>query len=251
MDLRETIELIRTLEKELALFNIDASDSIHEQLQTFFETQNVRISSYQTPSGSPRDIAVLSTDEEVLALVAVETLRKLVNQSPSSGDATGVSDAEYEHILGHLKETTFTSFNTEQMHHASREIEDRARRIGSGTIHAGFQQCSLMTAQQEVYTTLAQHGLKVHMYGVPDVTPPAIDGGYVHTAEIDEIAQMWFVVFDGGGNETQKCALLAEERDKNSFYGTWTYDAKIVDSVLTYLHRTYVTPDDTCPQTES
>jgi len=251
MHLLETIDLIKSLEKELAVFNVGSSDSLHERLEIFLETQNVRVSSYQTSSKTPSEVAVLSTEQEVLALVTVDMLRDLVNGPPSTADALGISDAEYGHILKHLKETTFTSYDTEQMLNASREIEDRARRTGSGTIHAGFQQCSLMTDQQEIYSPLSQHGLEVHMYGIPDVTPPVINGVRVHTPETDEIARIWFVVFDGGGDETQKSALLAKERDENSFYGAWTYDAKIVDSVLTYLHRTYVSSNDTYPQTGS
>jgi hypothetical protein len=245
MDLRKTIEFVRTLEKELALFNVDPSDPIVGELTAFFETQNVRITSDRTPSGTPADIAVLSTRSEVLTVVDLALLRELITHSPAGTDDVGVVDTEYEAVLGHLKETTFTSYDEEQMFYASREIEDRAHRVGHGTIHAGFQQCSIMNRQQSIYRDLAQRGLDVHMYGVPDVTPPNIDRGQVHASETTEIATTWFVVFDGAGDDTKKSALVAEEQAEDSFYGVWTYDPVIVDRVLDHLERTYIVTGDT------
>jgi hypothetical protein len=245
MNLRKTVEFVRTLEKELALFNVDPSDPIAEELTAFFETQNVRITRNRTPSGTPSEVAVLSTRSEVLTVVDLGILRELVTHSPVGTDDIGVVDTAYEAVLGHLKETTFTSHDKEQMFYASREIEDRAHRVGHGTIHAGFQRCSIMNRQRSIYRDLAQRGLDVHMYGVPDATPPTIDRGHVHTGETTEIATMWFVVFDGGGDDTQKSALVAEEQAEDSFYGVWTYDPAIVDRVLDYLERTYVVTGDT------
>ncbi|WP_324665798.1 DICT sensory domain-containing protein [Haloarcula sediminis] len=245
MGLRQLIEFIQTLEKELALFNIDSSDYIDQQLVEYFDTQNVRICSYRTTSGMPSDIAVLSTEDDVLEIISVDTLRELVDSIQPGSTAVGVTDAEYDVILGHLKETTFTSYDTEQMLYASREIEDRARRVGKGTVHAGFQRCSIMADQRSIYTDLSEQGLDVNAYGVPDVPKPNLGGGQLHTVETDEIAKTWFVIFDGAGDTAQKSALIAEERDTNTFYGFWTYDAKIVDSALDYLERTYVSPNDT------
>jgi hypothetical protein len=170
MNLQKAIEFVRTLEKELALFNVDSADPIAAELTAFFETQNVRITRNRTPSGTPSKIAVLSTRSEVLTVVDLTTLRELVAHSPAGTDDVGIGDTAYEAVLGHLKETTFTSYDTEQMFYASREIEDRAHRVGHGTIHAGFQQCSTMNRQRSIYTELARQGLDVHMYGVPDAT---------------------------------------------------------------------------------
>lgn len=244
MNLRKTIEFIRTLEKELALFNLNSSDQLPEKLTAFFETQNVRITQNRTATGTPSEIAVLSTQSEVLAIVDLDVLRGLLTHSPTSADGIGIADTEYEAVLGHLKETTFTSYDTEQMLYASREIEDRARRVGQGTIHAGFQQCSVMAHQQSIYTDLTRRGLDVHMYGVADTTPPDIKRGQIHTSETAEIATTWFVVFDGAGEDTQKSALIAEEQDEDTFYGVWTYDAVIVDRVLDYLEQTYVLTEE-------
>jgi hypothetical protein len=239
MDLRSSIEHIRHHQKELKLFNIEPTDTIHEDLRTYFQTQNVRITVGRTASGAPEGVAVLSNATEVLAVVDVTTLRELLEDVPTGTGELGIADKKYEGILRHLKETTFTSCDTEQLLYASREIEDRARRVGRGSIHAGFQQCSVMADQQSVYTDLARQGVSVHAYGVPDSTPPDLGSAYVHAVSTDEIAETWFVVFDGGGNDTQKSALVAHEHEDNAFDGIWTYDPGLVDHVLAYLDQTY------------
>ncbi len=239
MYLRRSIEFVRQLEKELSLFNIEPDDPLEERLATLFETQNVVFATEQTSSGKPA-IAVLSNRNGVLAVLAVSTLRALTDHHGARAGTTGFADGEYEDILSHLKETTFTSYDIGQLLSASREIEDRARRVGDGTVHAGFQRVSVMHDQQTIYADLARRGIDVHAYGVPDTSPPALGNGTVHAVENDEIRQMWFVVFDGGGDESQKTALLAEEQAENSFYGAWTYDPGIVDSLCEYLEQKYV-----------
>ncbi|MFB6298593.1 MAG: DICT sensory domain-containing protein [Salinirussus sp.] len=248
MDLRDSIRVVRDHEKELRLFNVDPTDTIHEDLGTYFQTLNVRITAGRTASGAPEGVAVLSSPTDVLAVVDVATLRELLEDVPTGASELGIADGAYEDFLRHLKETTFTSYDTEQLLYASREIEDRARRIGRGSIHAGFQQCSIAAEQQSVYTDLARRGVSVHAYGVPDVSPPDLGPGQVHTVRTDEIAETWFVVFDGGGDDAQKSALLARERDENAFYGVWTYDPGLVDHVLGYLNRTYSSSTD-APET--
>ena len=244
MDLRDSIEWIRRHEKELRLFNTDPTDAIHEELETYFETLNVRIGVEQTASDSPEDVAVLSDESAVLAVVDVSMLRRLLEEGPSGAGEVGIADEKYECILRHLKETTFTSYDTRKLLYASREIEDRARRTGEGSIHAGFQQCSVIAEQRAIYTDLARRGVWVHAYGVPDVTPPDLGPAQIHASRADEIAETWFVVFDGGGSDAQKSALLAQECDENTFYGIWTYDPTFVDQVLAHLTQTYGAPTD-------
>jgi DICT domain-containing protein len=247
MDLRDSIEYIRHREKELRLFNVDPTDTILEELGTYFQTLNVRVSAERTASGAPEDIAVLSNATEVLAVVDVASLRELLEDVPTGAGDLGIADREYESVLRHLKETTFTSSDTEQLLYASREIEDRARRVGRGSIHTGFQQCSVMTEQRSIYADLARRGVSVHAYGVPDATPPDLGSGHVHAVPTHEIGETWFVVFDGGGNDTQKTALLAHERDEDAFYGVLTYDPGFVDHILEYLNRSYDSPSDDVP----
>lgn len=240
MDLHRGIEFIRRLEKELVLFNLDERDPLVDRMNSHFDTQNVRIRSERTSSGVPQ-VSVLSHRDEVLAITTISLLRRLTSPESTDDGTVGISDADYQELLGHLKETTFSSYDTTDMLYASREIEDRAHRVGNGTIHAGFQRVGVIRDQRAIYVDLAKQGVEVHAYGIPDAEPPDIGSGRVHAVETSEIARTWFVIFDGGGRESQKSALIAEENDDGEFYGAWTYDPTIVDLLCDHLERTYVT----------
>jgi DICT domain-containing protein len=246
--LSQIIEAINDHEKELLVFNCESAEAIVEDLSEYFQSQNVRIDAVTTASGRPTNVAVLSDRDTVLSVVDCWTLRELLDGVATDQDTTGVADADYEPILGHLKETTFTAYDTEQMLYTSREIEDRARRVRGGTIHAGFQRLSRLAEEASIYADLAAGGLDVHAYGTPDQPPPDIDGVTAHAVDNVEIAETWFVVFDGGGTDSQKTALLAEERGAGSFYGAWTYDPTIVDSILDHLEAAYHSADRTQPR---
>ncbi|MDS0298730.1 sensor protein [Halogeometricum sp. S1BR25-6] len=151
-------------------------------------------------------------------------------------------EAALSDVLTRIDRTTFTSYDGARMVSASREIEDRAWRSGSGTLHAGFQRASALRRQAEVYRRLARKNLDIHVYAVPEGDAPTLDGATVHLVDDEEIAATWFVVYDGDGEDASKCALLAEERDQNVFRGFWTYDPRVVDDVLSHLSNRYVAP---------
>ena len=125
---------------------------------------------------------------------------------------------------------------------ASREVEDRAWRKGEGTLHTGFQRVGAIEQQSDVYADLSGKNLDIHAYSAPSPEVPEIDGVTLHQEDTREIAESWFVVFDGAGDPLDACALLAEERgdtDERLFYGFWTYDPAIVDDILAHLDRRY------------
>lgn len=239
MDVRRVIEFIGRLEKELVLYNLEESDPLADRLEEHLDSQNVRIRTERTSSDAPR-VAVLSDRDGVSAMIEIRLLRRFTSERSTRPETLGVADAEYAELLQHLKETTFTSYDRSEMLYASREVEDRARRVGTGTIHAGFQRLGVLRNEWSIYADLARRGVEVHAYGIPDVRPPDIGGGQVHAVETDEIASTWFVVFDGGGVDAQKSALIAEERDENGFYGAWTYDPYFVDVLQDHLEETYL-----------
>jgi DICT domain-containing protein len=247
MTLRRVIEFIKSHEKDLVLFNISATDPLGADLRERFDTQNVRVRTAQTASGTP-EIAVLSNDDSVLTVERIATLRDAVAADPDQSRETTVgANSQDLPFFTYLKETTFTSYDRTQLLYASREIEDRARRIGTGRLHSCFQRVSIMADEQDVYADLAQRGVDVHAYGIPDADPPDVGAGHVHAVDTDEIAQSWFVVFNGGSDETQKSALIAHEESPNSFFGAWTYDPQLVDRVCTYLDETYLTSNVSNP----
>lgn len=227
MSLREVVERVRGREKTLTVYTSGESNVVAE-LREYFASQNVAVE--EASAGREPTYAVLTDDGEFLAAVGVDALASLTR-----GSARRVGeDAAYAPLLAHLDRTTFTSYSRRQTLEASREIEDRAWRAGSGRLYAGFQRLSNFANEREAYARLAASDLDVHVYGVPDADIDVPAGVTFHGAGVPDVEAFWFVVFDGGGDELQASALLAEERD-DGFYGFWTYDTGLVDDALDAL----------------
>ena len=240
MSLRDVIRNVEDRRKTLTVFNPRDGEAFVDDLRAYFEHQNVVVRSEETDSGRPTDLAVLSRGDEVLTTASADALADAMNSTPPGEDGLGIDDSAYADVVRHLSETTFTAYGVDEMVTASREIEDRAWRVGEGRLHAGFQYVSVFDGQSDVYGNLAERPIDVHVYATPDEDPPSLPGVTVHTQSAAEIERSWFVVFDGGGRDEQKCALLAEERDDRAFYGFWTYDPATVDRIAGHLERRYV-----------
>jgi hypothetical protein len=235
MSLTELIAGVENHEKRLTVFNSD--EETIDTLRKRFRDRNVSISGERTPSGKPESFAVLAAEDEFVTAADVDTVL-------ASGNGTtdpGFEGESYRPILDHLDETMFTSYDTGQMVAASREIEDRAWRIGKGALHSGFQKLSILEGQLDIYGQLAEKdSLDVHAYAAPDTGVPEHDTELtIHVERSDEIRRSWFVAYDGAGVDVNKCALVAEERDPRSFYGFWTYDPSTVDWIIDHLESTY------------
>ena len=88
---------------------------------------------------------------------------------------------------------------------------------------------------------MAGQSIDVHTFAVPG-EPVDIDGVTHHAETAEEIERSWFVIFDGDGDDSYKTALLATEQAPNSFYGFWSDDPELVDSIGNYLEKAYLTP---------
>ncbi|MFB6205273.1 MAG: DICT sensory domain-containing protein [Haloglomus sp.] len=241
MSLTELISGVEDHEKRLTVFNTDEETvgAVREQ----FRDRNLSVVGDRSRSGRPGSFVVLSKREDVEDEFVTATSVEDVLSNPGADDPDEDDDEADRHhpILDHLDETMFTSYDTRQMVTASREIEDRAWRLGAGSLHAGFQQLSILADQMDVYTRLAsQEDLDVHAYACPDTEVPDHDTDLtIHVERAEEIAKSWFVVYDGNGVDVNKCALLAEEREDRAFYGFWTYDPDTVDWLVEYLEGAY------------
>lgn len=259
MSLQQVIADVNDREKTLAVPGADLAD----RAAGFFRDQNVTV---EEATADRRDVAVLRRGGAVLARVPVDDLREMVAGGALSTPGPGVDDSAYRSLLGHLKETTFTSYDVGRMRAASHEIEDRALRTDGGTLYVGFQYASMLDAQRDRYEALGASGVAVHVYAYPDRWTTLVPGVTVHLREDDERRRVWYVVYDGAGRSGLKSALVAEERGGlpgaregvgardaapgtgdgvtrergegpgnkdgdagRSFYGFWTYDPGVVD----------------------
>jgi DICT domain-containing protein len=94
-----------------------------------------------------------------------------------------------------------------------------------------------------MYDALAETDVDVHLYGVDDGADGAVDEltdrFTVHTADVPELAESWFVVFDGGDVEGAAVSLLTQERDPERYHGFWSRDADLTGRLVRYLTTTY------------
>lgn len=229
------IELIAGVEaKEATLTVVNDDGEARDALADRFATRNLTVveDDLSTRSGA---FAVLTQDGEFVTAVGLDELLEPADET----DPSFASDT-YHPILDELDETLFTSYSIGDMVAASREIEDRAWRMGSGEVHTGFQTLGNMSEQAEMYDRLGQSDdLDVHAYGAPEGSVPDANNFSVHVERAAEIRETWFVIYDGGGIQKNKCMLLAEEREPGRFYGFWSYDPQTVDEAIDHLNATY------------
>lgn len=210
-----------------------------EALESYFETRNVTVEYEPLPDDGSGGFVVVTVDGEFVGSLDMDSVQHLV--SPSDSD---LEFGPYERIrlpMNLLADTTFVSFDKRQLLAATREIEERAYRRERGTLRSGFQSLSNFVPERRTYEVLASNTrLGVHVYGRPDHSVEVPDAT-IHVGDDPEITDFWFVVFDGGGDDQQACALVAQElsADSGSFRGFWTYDPEVVADIDAYLGQTY------------
>ncbi|MFB6142654.1 MAG: DICT sensory domain-containing protein [Halorientalis sp.] len=240
MELREIVAGVEGTRPSLALCNVDASQQVLDAVGRYFEPRHVALRRTATDEGVPENVALLHEGEQFLAASALVDLYEFVDPAVGVSTATDIETVAVPDVVRALDDTTFSDYGKERMITASREIEKRAWKAGAGTVHAGFQRLSLVRSQRPVYRKLVDAGLDVHVYGVPDADPPSL-GATAHGIDAEEIAESWFVVFDGDGVDEDKCALLARTApETNTYRGFWTYRADVVDAILDRLHTAYL-----------
>jgi hypothetical protein len=188
------------------------------------------------PMAVDREFVMVSDGDEAKSVLHLDDVQAFTDPKE---DPDPNQEERYREFLSALADTTFSSLERRHLMAATREFEDRAYRVGDGRLYAGFQRLSKLEEQIPTYRGLGTLGIDVHVYGEPDWAPPYIEGVTVHPVDAAEISESWFIAFDGGGEDAQKCALLADQRGRESFHGIWTYDPDLVDTLIAYLEREY------------
>jgi len=231
----EFVEQVATNRRTIAVYAPERQAA----LEAYFGSRNVTVEHESLPNDGSGGFVVVTAEGEFVGSASVQAVRELL--SPSDRVLETGSSTPIRLPMNLLAETTFVSFDRRQLLAASREFEDRAYREGEGALRVGFQSLSKSSAQRKVYEAFIDGtDLDVHVYGVPDWSPE-LPGVTVHAIDATEIGTFWFVVFDGGDDPEQACALLAEEMpdDPDSFRGFWTYDPETVAALDAYLRETY------------
>ena len=221
----------RTRDRRFTVYRSDERTDV----EAWLADHDVPVESRSLPSGGPDPFVEIEADGEfvgVLGLAALEGLLEPPINRP--GEEAAVSEG-YRVIFDVFVDTAFTGLARRNLLAVSREIEDRAYRVGTGTLRVSFQTLSTFQSQAEVYRALATAtDLDVHVYGAPDWTPPEISGVTYHADETEPVERHWVLAFDGGTEETQACGLVARERS-TGYDSFWTDDPDTVTEISAAL----------------
>lgn len=201
------------------------------ELETWTRAHGITVTVRSLPPGSPDPFIEIVTGGDVVGTVSLDTVETLLEppiQRP--GDRDGISEG-YRVLFDLLEKTVCSGLTRRELLAVSREIEDRAVRVGNGTLWVSFQTLATFESQTEVYQQLCTStNLEVHLYGVDDWTPPAIPNLTYHTETATRFEPYWVLAFDGGTAETQACGLVAEEQPEG-YTGFWTNNRGTVETI--------------------
>jgi len=230
--LADAIDSARRRRKTVTLYSPDDSDPLAEALAV----RNVDVERQPLPEWAPTEFLVVrGLDEEFEGSIGVAALQQFLGSDDRQPWASGQS--EVAAVFDFLDDAVFSSLDRRQLLAASREIEERAWRAAAGRLYTGFQTESAFAAQAEVYDRLADRGeLSVRCFARGEGTR---QGSRLRLVDREAVGDYWFVVYDGGGDDDRKCALVAEQRGSDEYTGFWTYDPETVDDLVTYLAATY------------
>ncbi|TYL40616.1 sensor protein [Natronococcus pandeyae] len=250
MTFREFLDRFDRTERTITIY----APTSHPDIVDQFETRVVSVTHTPLPSvARDEGFLVIRDTSGFVASIGMREVREFLEPPIYRPWDEAFANAEYRVLLEILDDTVWYSLDRRQLLATSREIEDRAWRVGEGTLRVGFQRLSLLQHQLPIYERLAEEtNLEIHVYGRTDDSPPNPNGLTIHAVDVGdaddsdgsdtasgEIGEFWFLTFDGGDDEQQACALLAEERDPDEFAGFWSYDPAVVDEIASHVASTY------------
>lgn len=230
---RDLIDTVAARRRTITVY----ADEPYPEIADHFDGWNVEVRFDRLPVGTADGFVTVRRGEEFLGSLDLDVFDALLEPPASMGTVGARNDAHaLDALLELLDSTTFRTFERRQLLAVSRELEDRAWRVGSGRLHAGFQRPAALVSQRGVYARLADSGLDAHVYfdGTWDADP--IDGVTMHSETDGELGRFWFVVFASG--TAQDCALVAEQRTEG-YDGFWTYDGDRVAVIDDHLRDAY------------
>ncbi len=219
--------------KTFIVYRSDDATAIESQ----FASHNVSVDHRELPSAVPEPFLVIEDDGAFAGAIALSELEGLLEPPIVRPEADDAVSTGYRVLFDVLDETVFTAMERSQLLAVTREIEDRAFRVGTGTLRVAFQSFSTFEPQVKLYRTLGTRtDLDIHVHGTRDWTPPKIPNVTYHPDTDGTLDRYWVLAFDGGERETHTCALVAQEQD-DGYDGFWTDDTEFVEDVLAELSQ--------------
>jgi len=228
--------LIAEVQNEDRQFTVYRSGEPTE-IEQWLATHGVTIRSRSLPPHWPKPFIEIKANDEVVGVIGVEAIEALIEPPlVTPGERDGISEG-YRVLFDILEKTMFSGMNRQDLLAISREIEDRAFRVGNGILKVSFQTFSTFKSQIELYRTLAtETDLDIHIYAIEDWTPPPISGITYHVNAAEQFGAYWVLAYDGGTDETQSCSLVGKERS-GEFTGFWTNNSAITEEISKTLEN--------------
>ncbi|THE65507.1 histidine kinase [Salinadaptatus halalkaliphilus] len=236
--LADALERVEKRRKHLEICTADAA--VATELQRQFATRNVDVE--HTPVAGfdePGFAIVRGADGGFAGALGLDQFGAVLSPERHPPWELGTTDVDTSSLFDFLEQTLFASYDRRQMIAATREIEERAWRLGDGTLYVGFQRESALLEQADVYERFDDRDDLAVAVFIADEWSGQIGDISVVESQAAEIGQFWFVLFDGAENRDQSCGLLAAERRPGEYYGFWTYDSEFVSELIAYLESTY------------
>ncbi|QCW03547.1 DICT sensory domain-containing protein [Natrinema pallidum] len=233
--LRDAFESVDRRRKTLEIYTDE--ESVIAELRQQFETRNVDVTHRSLGTIDEMGFVIVRDgDGEFRGALGLDQFEAILSPDIHPPWELAERDLDSATLFSFLENTLFSSYDRRQMVATSREIEERAWRVGTGRLYAGFQRPAALRAQTDVYKRFGERdSLAVIVFLDGEYEGVLTDDVTVVTDANGDFDAFWFVVFDGGGTDQHRCALVAEERDPGQYYGFWTYDPRLVGDLVAYL----------------
>ena len=255
MPLRKFLYEYGEREKSLIVVNRTEPQGIQQLLENTFSGQPIRVDEHEIPLLG-ENLVLLVEDGDVVATSPLKELERtllMINSDLFITGTYGLEDVELPDVLRGLDEVPFhlrgyPESNKEKLLLIliSRYIERVAYEQQGGTFRASFQRLSRMSDEigtRKVYEQLADSETTVHVYGVPDQSPPVEDGLVAHRGRSSDYRDSWFVLYQLPDGVTppadstipEAVGLLAIENHDHVWDGYWTFSPDTVSALDTHI----------------
>lgn len=237
------------IDRALVVVNRSAPDPVVNLLVDTFAGQPVEVSEGDLPD-QPEDTVLLVEDGDVVATSPLSELRDAILLINSDLFVTGTEGLEEPSMPAVIRNLTGTPFRLRGYPESNKEklllivvsryIEHRSYVADAGTHRASFQRLSRIEDEhgtRSVYEQLADGDTDVHVYGLPDWTPPAELAMTVHGGHGPEFRDSWFVIHQPDDASGDPAALVALEVERRTWEGFWTFEPDLVSDIAAYVER--------------
>lgn len=236
-------------ELSLAVVNRNSPQPLKNLLEKMLDRQSVTIAEISDVDET-QDMVYLVEDGDVIArspLIEVANAILLVNSDLYITGARELDEIHVPAVIDGLTDVPFRlrgypESNKEKLLliTISRYIERLALEHDGGKHRASFQHLSRIEDERgtrTVYDCLATTDTDVHVYGIPDWTPPPHFDVTIHGAWTKPFRDVWFVTHVPANEQDRHAALVAIQTDPRTWEAFWTYDEDRVTAINRHIER--------------